>query len=131
MALNILIVDDSAVMRQMILKTVTLSGVPLGEVHQAANGQEGLGVLDSHWIDLALVDYLLPDHDGLVVSSQLRKTHPALQIIIMTGEKLSPGEEERCLRDGRVMIQKPFLMEDLMELVRARLPKPAAAAGQS
>jgi hypothetical protein len=36
MALNILIVDDSAVVRAMIAKTLRLAGVPLGEVHQAA-----------------------------------------------------------------------------------------------
>ncbi len=39
MGLNILIVDDSAVMRSMIRKTMELSGLPLGEVHQAANGR--------------------------------------------------------------------------------------------
>ena len=42
MALNVLIVDDSAVMRSMIIKTLRLSGIPVGEIHQAANGAEGL-----------------------------------------------------------------------------------------
>jgi two-component system chemotaxis response regulator CheY len=39
MALNVLIVDDSAVMRAMILKTLHMSGMPLGDIHQAANGR--------------------------------------------------------------------------------------------
>src|SRR5690606_27838688 len=42
MAINVLLIDDSAVMRAMILKSLEMSGVPLGEVFQAANGEEGL-----------------------------------------------------------------------------------------
>jgi len=38
MAINILIVDDSSVMRAMILKTMRMSGLPIGETYQAANG---------------------------------------------------------------------------------------------
>ena len=64
MSLNVLVVDDSAVMRAMIIKTLRLSGLPLGEVHEAANGQEGLGTLDEHWIDLVLVDINMPVMNG-------------------------------------------------------------------
>ena len=64
MSLNLLIVDDSAVMRAMILKTLRMAGLPLGEVHQAANGAEGLAQLQEHWIDLCLVDINMPVMDG-------------------------------------------------------------------
>jgi two-component system chemotaxis response regulator CheY len=40
MALNVLIVDDSGVMRAMILKTMKMAGLPLGDVYQAGNGQD-------------------------------------------------------------------------------------------
>ena len=40
MALNILVVDDSAVMRAMIIKTLRLSRVPIGEIHEANNGDQ-------------------------------------------------------------------------------------------
>ena len=71
----------------------------------------------------------MPDLDGLKLGSRLQIELPFLQVIIMTGEKLSSGDEERCSRDGWALIQKPFLVEDLMELVRSRLPMSAAAAG--
>jgi two-component system, chemotaxis family, chemotaxis protein CheY len=54
MAVNALIVDDSGVMRSMIIKTIRLSGLQLGEVHHAANGREGLDALQQHWIDLVI-----------------------------------------------------------------------------
>ena len=46
MAVNILVVDDSAVMRSMIQKTLLLSGLQVGEIHQAGNGREGLDALE-------------------------------------------------------------------------------------
>ena len=42
MPLNILVVDDSSVMRMIIIKTLRLSQLPLGEVLEAPNGQEAL-----------------------------------------------------------------------------------------
>ena len=42
MALNILIVDDSAVMRGMVRKTIEMSGIPIGEVYEAENGIQAL-----------------------------------------------------------------------------------------
>ena len=42
MSFNVLIVDDSAVMRAMIARVVRLSGVPLGEMFEAPNGAEGM-----------------------------------------------------------------------------------------
>ena len=42
MTLNVLLIDDSAVMRAMILKSLQMSGLMVGEVHQAADGAQGL-----------------------------------------------------------------------------------------
>ncbi|HEX30388.1 TPA: response regulator, partial [Candidatus Poribacteria bacterium] len=64
MALNILVVDDSSVMRSIIIKTLHLCGLPLGEIYQAVNGLEGLQALEENWIDLALVDINMPVMDG-------------------------------------------------------------------
>ena len=72
MSLNILVVDDSAVMRAMIVKSLRLSGVPVSEVHQAANGEEGLQALDDNWIDLALVDINMPIMDGEQMIDRMR-----------------------------------------------------------
>ena len=48
MALNILVVDDSSVMRAMIIKTLKICGVPSGELMQASDGKEALAVLDQN-----------------------------------------------------------------------------------
>ena len=60
MPLNILVVDDSAVMRAMIIRILRLTGLSLGEIYEASNGQEGLDLLDKNWVDLALIDINMP-----------------------------------------------------------------------
>ena len=64
MALNILVIDDSVAMRSMIIKTLRLSGLSLGELYQASDGEKGLKVLESNRIDLALVDLNMPHMNG-------------------------------------------------------------------
>lgn len=70
--LNILIVDDSATMRQFVRRAVHLSEVPVANVFEAANGQEALALLDAHQIDALFTDINMPVMSG---SELLRELH--------------------------------------------------------
>ena len=114
MAMNVLIVDDSKVMRAMIIKTLRLSQLELGEVHEATNGQEALKVLDGNWIDLALVDINMPVMDGEEMINKLRQ-NPAtadLPIIIVSTEG-SETRKDRLMEKKVGFVHKPFTPETL------------------
>lgn len=118
MTLNMLVVDDSAVMRSVIIKTLRLSGLPVGEVHQAGNGVEALKVLGENWVDLALVDLNMPVMNGEELINHVRQDPETsdLNIIVVSTE----GSETRInsLREKNVeFIHKPFVPEDLREMV--------------
>jgi two-component system chemotaxis response regulator CheY len=118
MALNILVVDDSSVMRAMIIKTLRLSRLPLGKVHEATNGQEALKVLDGNWIDLALVDINMPVMDGEEMINRLRQ-NPAtadLPIIIVSTEG-SETRKEVLTQKGAGFVHKPFTPETLRDAI--------------
>ena len=118
MALNILIVDDSSVMRAIIIKTLRLSQLPLGEVHEATNGQEALKVLESHWIDLALADINMPVMDGEEMVTRIRQ-NPAtadLPVIIVSTEG-SDTRKEALRQKGAGFVHKPFTPETLRDAV--------------
>ena len=118
MALNILIVDDSSVMRAIIIKTLHLSQLPLGEVYEATNGQEALKVLDGNWIDLALVDINMPVMDGEEMINRLRQ-NPAtadLPIIIVSTEG-SETRKEVLTQKGAGFVHKPFTPETLRDAI--------------
>lgn len=118
MAFNVLIIDDSAVMRAMILKTLRMSALPLGEIHQAANGREGLAALEDHWVDLVMLDINMPVMNGVEMMERMQK-HPDLKdtptIVIST-----EGSETRINRlqaMGARFIRKPFTPEMIRDTV--------------
>jgi two-component system chemotaxis response regulator CheY len=118
MALNILVVDDSSVMRAMIIKTLRLSQLPLGEVFEAPNGQEALKVLDSKWIDLALVDINMPVMDGEEMIDRLRQNPETadLPVIIISTEG-SETRKEVLMQRGTEFVHKPFTPEKLRDTI--------------
>jgi two-component system chemotaxis response regulator CheY len=118
MAYNLLVVDDSAVMRSMIIKTLALSGLEIGQVHEAANGQDGLALLEKEWIDLALVDIHMPVMDGLEMIDRLRRRPEtsALPVVVVSSES-DPARIEALQGQGVIFAHKPFTPESLREII--------------
>jgi len=119
MAVNVLIVDDSGVMRSMIIKTMRLSGLQLGELHQAADGREGLETLRQHWIDLVIADINMPVMNGEEMIDHMR-VHPEFKdipIIVISTEGSKP-RVERLQAKGTRFIHKPFTPEALRDAVK-------------
>ena len=118
MALNTLVVDDSSVMRSIIIKTLKLAGLSLGEVLEAGNGQEGLKLLEDNWVDLALVDIHMPVMDGEEMINRLRKNkeYHDLPVIIVSSESDS-ARIEMLQKKGATFMHKPFTPETLREAI--------------
>lgn len=119
MSLNILIVDDSAVVRAMILKTLRMAGIPLGEVYQAADGREGLDALEDHWIDLVFADINMPVMDGEEMINEIRKQPEweELPIVVVSTEG-SATRIERLQQKGASFVHKPFTPESIREVIK-------------
>jgi two-component system, chemotaxis family, chemotaxis protein CheY len=128
MGLHVLVVDDSAVMRMMIIKTIRLSELPVLAVHQAANGEEGLRVLDEERVDLALVDINMPVMDGEEMTRRLRERPETagLPVIVVSTES-SEGRLQALLAQGVRFVRKPFTPEALRDAVEALMVGGAAA----
>ncbi len=118
MALNVLVVDDSAVMRAMIIKTLRMASVPLGEIYQAANGQEGLDALENHWIDLGIVDINMPVMDGEEMIERMRASPDVADIpIVVISTEGSEARINRLVQNGVEFIHKPFAPETVRDVV--------------
>ena len=118
MAINILIVDDSKVMRAMILKTLRMAQVPLGDVHQAENGQKGLDLLDQQWVDLAIVDINMPVMNGEEMIDRMKENPEMKDIpVIVISTEGSKTRIERLEHKGAVFIHKPFSAETVRDTI--------------
>ena len=119
MAVNVLVVDDSGVMRAMIIKTIRLSGLQVGEIHQAADGQEGLEVLNQHWIDLVIADINMPVMNGEEMIDHMLKTPDFKDIpIVVISTEGSRTRIERLQNKGARFIHKPFTPEIIRDTVK-------------
>ena len=107
MPLNVLIVDDSSVMRAMIIKTIRMSGLDLGDVYQGANGQEGLQAAKDNWVDLVVADINMP------VMNELAQ----LPTIVISTEG-SATRIERLEKKGVKFIHKPFTPEIIRDAIQ-------------
>lgn len=118
MTLNVLVVDDSAVMRAMIIRTLRMTGVSLGQIHEAGNGAEALEVLRNKWVDLALVDINMPVMNGEELIEAVRDDELTrdLSIIVVSTES-SETRIERILNHGAEFVHKPFTAESLRKMI--------------
>ncbi len=120
MPINVLLVDDSAVMRRMITRTLQLSGVPLGQVVPCANGVEALDALRASHVDLALVDINMPVMDGEQFLDHVRadvRLAPLAVIIVST--ESSPTRVQRLREKGALFVHKPFTPEQLRDTIHS------------
>ena len=122
MGMNILIVDDSSVMRTMIIKTLRMSGLSLGDVHQASNGVEGLEILSQQWMDLVILDINMPVMDGEDMMIHMMENPETRDIpVIVVSTEGSKTRIENLVKMGATFIRKPFSPEIIRDAVNQRL----------
>ena len=118
MAVNILVVDDSAVMRSMIKKTIKSSGVEIGEIYEAANGKEGLEVLEDNWLDILFIDVNMPVMDGMEMLDRVRSKSDTCDIPILIVSTESNSERIEIIQKKNAgFVHKPFTPEVLRERI--------------
>ncbi|AXT48035.1 MULTISPECIES: response regulator [Chromobacterium] len=107
MAKTILIVDDSASLRQVVRMTLAGAGY---EVLEAGNGQEALDVLDGRKVHLIVSDVNMPLMDGIALLRNI-KVHPNYKftpVIMLTTESSEEKKQEGKAAGAKAWVVKPF-----------------------
>ena len=115
--LNILIVDDSATMRQFVRRAVQLSEVPVANVLEAANGREALALLDANEIDALFIDINMPVMSGPELLRELQRQGrdtPARIVISTDGSQARRREMEGL---ARWYVNKPLRPEVVRDVL--------------
>jgi two-component system, chemotaxis family, chemotaxis protein CheY len=117
MAAKILVVDDSASMRQMIPFTLKSSGY---DVVEASDGQQGLSVAQSQNFDVVFTDVNMPNMDGLTLTKELRKLagFKFTPILVLTTEAGPAKKAEGKVAGATGWLVKPFNPEQLLSTVK-------------
>jgi two-component system chemotaxis response regulator CheY len=115
MAINVLIVDDSSTMRKIVLRNLKQTGLAVGEVYQAGDGQEALSILADNPVGLILSDWNMPNMDGLGLVQAVRSNpdFAHIRIIMITTEGGESKVSEALASGANGYVKKPFTAEDL------------------
>ena len=81
----VMIVDDEALIRSLILRSVDWNDLGFSVVAQAENSEEALAFAEEHNPRLAVVDINIPFINGLDLAARLKSLYPRMVIIILTG----------------------------------------------
>ena len=131
MAFNFLIVDDSSVVRKVIIRTIGMTALDVNSIIEAENGQQALEKLKESWVDLIFLDINMPVMNGLQFMEALRadSTFCDTPVIIVSTE----GSKERIERLNelgiKAYLRKPTSPEDLASAVNNVLLKEGQSHG--
>ncbi|MGA3095949.1 MAG: response regulator [Bryobacteraceae bacterium] len=114
---QILVVDDSAAIRKILQRVLRQTGMSIGTIHEAGDGQEALEILKARKIDLILSDINMPRMDGLqflaAVKSSSERRHVPIIMITTEGGETKVAEAVRLGASGYV--RKPFTADQIKE----------------
>jgi len=117
MSKSLMIVDDSATMRKIIMRTVRMSGLEFERTEEAGNGVEALEKLSSAPVDVILCDINMPEMGGPEVVKKVRELPACADTkIIMVSTESSQELIDGLISDGaNGYITKPFTPEKFQE----------------
>ena len=123
MSCNIMIVDDSAILRTAIKKTARLAGVKDENIFEAGNGREALDRLETQWIDLVLLDLNMPVMNGEEFAVELRKQEDLKDCaVVVVSTESNVDRLNRMKELGAIeFLRKPFEPEDLRKIIVTNL----------
>lgn len=119
-SLDALVIDDSRVMRNMVMQALQQAELANFEFTEAGNGQEALDKFDADKTDIIFVDWNMPGMNGIEFARQVRSMSWANHIpIIMITSETGSEKQQNAYDKARITcyVTKPFTPEELREKI--------------
>jgi two-component system response regulator MprA len=124
---KILVVDDDQKLLKMVRRTLTYEGF---EVTTAENGREALDIVGANPPDLIVLDWMMPQLDGLEVLKRLRTSGDETPILILTARDAIEDRVQGLDRGADDYLVKPFAPSELLARLRALLRRSKIAGSE-
>ncbi|MGH3596310.1 MAG: response regulator transcription factor [Mycobacterium sp.] len=117
-AINVLVVDDEAVLAEMVSMALRYEG---WNIATAVDGASALAAARAERPDVVVLDVMLPDMSGLDVLHKLREQNPQLPVLLLTAKDAVEDRIAGLTAGGDDYVTKPFSLEEVVLRLRALL----------
>lgn len=111
---KILIIDDEAIVREILLEFLEILGYQADEFEDGASGLEAM---NNENYSIAFADIRMPGIDGIEFLKYLKKTQPEIPVIIITGHGSEDTRKEAIDAGAFAFFQKPFHFSEVKEVM--------------
>jgi two-component system, NtrC family, response regulator HydG len=125
---RIVVVDDAPDTLELIQRNLASQGY---DVHTASGAADALALLDSLPADLVVTDMRMPGLSGLDLIREVRRLHPGVELVVITGYATVEGAVEALQQGAWDYLSKPFTDEELFQAVRRALARRQAGSPRS
>lgn len=114
--ITVLLVEDDEAVMDVTKMMLTRKGY---KVLLASTGKEAVELASSNHgkINIALLDFILPDMNGDIIYPLIQKYHPEMKVIILSGYALSDPIQKLLETGAKAFLQKPVTMAELSEKI--------------
>jgi len=118
---KVLVVDDDSVVGHSINRVLTGQGY---QVREAMSGLEALAALSLQSYDMVFTDLRMPGMDGLDMASRMKKSHPEMPVVVITGHGTEANEQKARDLGVAGFLHKPLspavIIENAERVLRER-----------
>lgn len=125
---RLLLIEDDQTIAELLAYNLRQAGY---EVLQESDGRAGLGTALACEIDLALIDLMLPELDGMEVSKEVARKKPGVPIIMLTATTERASMLQGFESGADDYVTKPFDLDELLARIAARLRRSAVSSADA
>lgn len=111
--MKILVVDDSAVMRKLVSRSIRQAGFGDAEIVEAEDGQEGVNVARTEMPSVILSDWNMPNMTGIEMLQALRSEGDTVRVGFVTSESTPEVRAQATDAGASFFLTKPINIEEL------------------
>jgi len=112
---TILVVEDQESARESLVELLRGEGY---DVHEAADGQEGINKINQLDLDVVLTDLMMPGADGLTVLKHVREFSPQTLVVLMTAHASVETAVEAIRAGAQDYLLKPLVFDDVLRKIQ-------------
>jgi DNA-binding response OmpR family regulator len=114
---RLLIIDGEETQHRALSAGLKVDGF---DVSFSSSSEEAVRMLAASYVDVVMIDLMMPDVNGLELARHIRRSFPAVRVVLSSAYHLSARQVERANCGAVAFVPKPYRVSELCRFLRAK-----------